>query len=171
MNGNATKNYVSRHSSGGGGGGTTNYNELENKPSINGVVLSGNKTSADLNISGGGDTSYTPNSAVKIGKYGNKDLYRIYVDISASTSSSYTLATLPFNIDRNGSEIVNVSLFAQNQVQSRDYVFIPIIQCRLMVQWDSTNKLTISDLKGGGFFNGGVENNLNRVFGFIDIAH
>lgn len=36
--------------SGGGSGGTTNYNDLTNKPSINGVPLEGNKTSADLNI-------------------------------------------------------------------------------------------------------------------------
>lgn len=30
---------------------TTNYNNLANKPSINGVVLTGDKTSNDLNIS------------------------------------------------------------------------------------------------------------------------
>lgn len=36
---------------GGGGTGTTNYNNLSNKPKINGVELSGNKTSADLGIS------------------------------------------------------------------------------------------------------------------------
>lgn len=36
---------------GGGGGGTTNYNDLANKPTINGVELSGNKTSDDLGIS------------------------------------------------------------------------------------------------------------------------
>lgn len=60
MGGNATKNYVDRRASGGGGGGgTTNYNELENKPSINGVTLSGNKTSADLNISGGGGYDFS----------------------------------------------------------------------------------------------------------------
>ncbi len=37
---------------GGGGGdsGTTNYNELENKPKINGFALVGNKSSADLGI-------------------------------------------------------------------------------------------------------------------------
>lgn len=36
-------------SSGGGGeGGTTNYNQLTNKPSINGVTLSGNKSLSDL---------------------------------------------------------------------------------------------------------------------------
>lgn len=39
---------------GAGGGGTTDYTQLTNKPSINGVTLSGNKTSADLGISGGG---------------------------------------------------------------------------------------------------------------------
>ena len=36
--------------SGSGSGGTTNYNALLNKPSINGVTLTGNKTLADLGI-------------------------------------------------------------------------------------------------------------------------
>lgn len=35
---------------GGGGGGTTDYNALNNKPSINGVTLSGNKTSEQLQL-------------------------------------------------------------------------------------------------------------------------
>lgn len=35
---------------GGGGGGTTDYTELENKPQINSVTLSGNKTTSDLGI-------------------------------------------------------------------------------------------------------------------------
>lgn len=34
----------------GGGGGTTDYEELDNKPSINGVTLVGDKTSEDLHI-------------------------------------------------------------------------------------------------------------------------
>ena len=33
-----------------GGGGTTDYNNLENKPQINGVELKGNKTSSDLKM-------------------------------------------------------------------------------------------------------------------------
>lgn len=37
-------------SGGGGGGGTDNYNELSNKPSINSVTLSGNKTAANLGL-------------------------------------------------------------------------------------------------------------------------
>ena len=35
---------------GSGGGGTSNYNDLTNKPSINGVTLSGNKTTSALGI-------------------------------------------------------------------------------------------------------------------------
>lgn len=37
---------------GGGTGGTTNYNELSNIPTINGVEVKGNKTAADFNIQG-----------------------------------------------------------------------------------------------------------------------
>lgn len=36
--------------SGGGGGGTSNYNDLSNKPQIQGVTLSGNKTASDLGL-------------------------------------------------------------------------------------------------------------------------
>lgn len=35
---------------GGGGGGTSDYNDLTNKPSINNVTLTGNKTTSDLGI-------------------------------------------------------------------------------------------------------------------------
>lgn len=37
-------------SGGGGGGGTSDYDDLTNKPSINSVTLSGNKTTADLDL-------------------------------------------------------------------------------------------------------------------------
>lgn len=36
----------------GGGSGTSNYNDLENKPKINGVELNGNKTTQELGITG-----------------------------------------------------------------------------------------------------------------------
>lgn len=35
---------------GGGGGGTTNYNLLQNRPKINNVTLSGDKSSSDLKL-------------------------------------------------------------------------------------------------------------------------
>jgi hypothetical protein len=47
---------------GGGGSGTYDYDDLENKPTINSVTLSGNKTTADLHISYN-DLENTPNLA------------------------------------------------------------------------------------------------------------
>lgn len=41
--------YANAHG-GGGGGGTTNYNLLDNRPQIEGVTLSGNKSASDLNL-------------------------------------------------------------------------------------------------------------------------
>lgn len=46
---------VAGSKNGGGAGGTTNYDDLTNKPKVNGIILSGNKTSADLGI-----TTLTP---------------------------------------------------------------------------------------------------------------
>lgn len=59
--------YLCKNGMGGGSGGTTNYNDLTNKPTINGVEVSGNKTSADYKISadvtaidhGTADTTFT----------------------------------------------------------------------------------------------------------------
>lgn len=51
--------------SGGGGEGTKNYNELNNKPSVNGVELSGNKTSADLGIVDH-DTTYSAGTGLSL---------------------------------------------------------------------------------------------------------
>lgn len=42
--------YLLGKKAGGGSGGTTNYNELSNKPQINDVTLSGNKTLSDLGL-------------------------------------------------------------------------------------------------------------------------
>lgn len=47
--------------SGGGGGGTTDYNALQNQPQINGVTLSGNKTTSDLLIE-----TYTAGNGIDI---------------------------------------------------------------------------------------------------------
>lgn len=43
---------IAKYCTGGSGGsvGTTNYDDLTNKPSINGITLTGNKTSIDLGI-------------------------------------------------------------------------------------------------------------------------
>lgn len=44
------KNWYEQPQGGGGSGGTTDYTQLENKPSINGITLEGNKTTEELDI-------------------------------------------------------------------------------------------------------------------------
>lgn len=59
--------YYAAINSGGGGEGTTDYTQLENKPSINGVTLAGNKTTADLNLATDLSNYYTkPQTDAKI---------------------------------------------------------------------------------------------------------
>ena len=53
----------------GGGSGTTDYDELENRPQINSVVLTGNKTSKDLSLYGHGNPPPYPVASVN-GKVG-----------------------------------------------------------------------------------------------------
>lgn len=47
-----------------GGGGTNNYNNLTNKPQINSVTLSGNKTAADLGLANASDIPTVPVQSV-----------------------------------------------------------------------------------------------------------
>lgn len=47
----------------GGGGGTSDYTDLTNKPSINNVTLSGNKTGADLGLASAADLSSVSTTA------------------------------------------------------------------------------------------------------------
>ena len=42
---------IATYGGGSGSGGTTDYSALTNKPSINGITLTGNKTSIDLGMS------------------------------------------------------------------------------------------------------------------------
>lgn len=70
----------------GGGGGTDDYEDLENKPSINGVELSGNKTAAELGINIPTKTSDLTNDSGFITKSVDdlENYYKktAYVDIS-----------------------------------------------------------------------------------------
>lgn len=71
-NGNMSDAFIG---GGGGGGstGTTNYNNLTNKPSINGVTLSGNKTSTELGVYGADNQPPYPVTSVN-GKSGDVKL-------------------------------------------------------------------------------------------------
>ena len=63
-NGNMSDAFIGGSGGGGGSTGTTNYNNLTNKPSINGVILIGNQTSAELGIVNDASFTYTQTTPV-----------------------------------------------------------------------------------------------------------
>ena len=86
----------------GGGGGTSDYTDLSNKPSINGVTLSGNKTAAQLGLATPSDIPTVPVQSVN-NKTGA-------VELSASDVSALPLAggTMSGAIDMGRNKITNV---------------------------------------------------------------
>lgn len=77
-----------------GGGGTTDYADLTNKPSINSVTLSGNKTSADLGLAsdaiiGTGSLDTTSQTIIPaINEVNNKTISIVLVSFSNITGSA-----------------------------------------------------------------------------------
>lgn len=90
-----------------GGGGTSDYNDLSNKPSINGVTLSGNKTLAQLGITNeifwatyGSTTSAEVEAAYQAGKavmvvYSNK----VYSLAQRTNSTNHRFTCLAQNVN------------------------------------------------------------------------
>ena len=80
--------------SGGGGGGTDDYTDLSNKPKVNNVTLSGNKTSAQLGLVG--DVQFNGASVVTNG-VGNITSANIRSVSPACTTLTGTTATIIAN--------------------------------------------------------------------------
>lgn len=96
----------------GGTGGTSDYNELTNKPQINGVTLTGNKTSEDLGIITGITDAYTKEETqalIESSITGKAD--KTYVDgqldLKSDKSTTYTKTEVDNSISRITQNINN----------------------------------------------------------------
>ena len=122
-----------------GDGGTTNYNDLTNKPSINSVTLTGNKTTEDLNIKTSdldNDAGFITNADIptKTSDLTNDSGFQTAAQVSAAVAaaiptnvsaftndSGYITAAQVGNIPTKTSDLTNDSGFitsAQAPVQS-----------------------------------------------------
>lgn len=72
--------------SGGGGGGTTNYNSLSNKPSINNITLTGNKTAAQLQLASASAVSQAQSDATTA--LSNASQAKVAAQNAATTASA-----------------------------------------------------------------------------------
>lgn len=82
-NGNMSDAFIGGGGGGGGSTGTTNYDNLTNKPSINGTTLSGNKTSTELRVYGTGNEPPYPVTSVN----GNTGAVTVSVPTVPSTTN------------------------------------------------------------------------------------
>ena len=95
---------------GGGGGGTSDYSDLTNKPQINNVELSGNKSLSDLGINIPSATSDLTNDSGFITNLVN-DLANYY-----KKTETYTQA----EVDALISSIVTINIVAVNSLPTED---------------------------------------------------
>ena len=102
---------------GSGGSGTNNYNALLNKPSINGVTLTGNKTLVDLKLLYEEEITTASNSW-SIQHNLNTEWYKLFINIIDSdndiiygdidvTNSTKNLLVIKFNTPIAGKIIIN----------------------------------------------------------------
>lgn len=79
----------------GGGGGTLNYNDLYNKPQINGVELAGNKSSSDLGLAAQSDLTPLQAAIAELVDGGAKN-------ICNTSLESQTLNKINFTVNSDG---------------------------------------------------------------------
>lgn len=133
--------YLLGKSKGGGGGGTSDYSQLSNKPSINGITLSGNKTSVDLGLQNTTQYSTMPTaSSENVGQIvqyiGTTDANYTngYFYICVSDNSSYSWNNLNvqgsagtplYIVTDNTTSADNKAVFLEifNKLKDNDYNF------------------------------------------------
>ena len=122
--GNGSDNYVALPyvSDGGGGAGTTDYTQLENKPQINSVELTGNKTLNDLGIQAKGnyltalpDNAVTTDTTQTIS--GNKTFTKVI-----TTTDIYPAGEITFNSTSQQRYINNIDSIAGGYHSQNGYL-------------------------------------------------
>lgn len=107
--------------SGGGGGGTSNYNDLTNKPSINSVTLSGNKSLADLGIV----IPTVNNSTITIQKNGTT--------VDSFTTNASSGKTINISVPTKTTDLTNDAVFDYSDVlaitSTSDATYTGILNC------------------------------------------
>lgn len=82
-----------------GGGGTSDYNDLSNKPSINNVTLSGNKTLADLGINTYNDATTTVHGLMSTSDKQKLDGIAVGAEVNQNAFSGVTVGATTISAD------------------------------------------------------------------------
>lgn len=109
-----------------GGGGTSDYSDLSNKPSINGVTLSGNKTTSDLGISS--PISYsTSEQDTGLKWIDNKKIYqKTFTGTLTATSAVGTVVSTTFTVGASVDSVVFLQAAIKNP-SGTTYQIVPTL--------------------------------------------
>ena len=135
----------------GGGGGTSDYSNLTNKPSINNVTLSGNKSLNDLGIQPAGNYALESEIPTKTSDLTNDSGF-----ISNTTNNlvNYTLKTntaslIDLEINQT-TYVVTLSLKdVDGNIISTDTIDLPLENVVVSGAYDSTNQKIVLTLQSG----------------------
>ena len=130
--------------SGGGGGGTSDYNDLTNKPKINNVTLSGNKTLSDLgiNIPTITDTYSGTSSDGMSGKAVKSAIDALDGTVSGSAGASKTLTAFSQTDGKVSATFGDISI---TKSQISDFPTIPTVNdATLTIQKNGTDVQTFT---------------------------
>ena len=95
----------------GGGTGTSNYNDLNNLPTLNGVEIKGNKTAADYNI-GGEDKTYVYSQTIPASEWNIKHNMNKYPSVTVIDNNSVQVLAEVKYIDNNNVKITFTNQFS-----------------------------------------------------------
>lgn len=112
---------------GGGGGGTTDYNALINKPSINNIELSGNKSLSDLGIQSAIEVTSTDNGKVLTAAYSGGMGTFSWMDSSGGNCDIIAKTTAQWNADPTLISKLN-TLYVYTDYETQDGVDIPALK-------------------------------------------
>ena len=178
---------------GGGSGGTTNYNDLSNKPQINGNTLSGNKTSAQLGLASASDIPTVPITAIQKNGTGitpvsgtvNITVPTTAADVSALPDTTKYAAALSLTIN-SSTYVITGQLKDQNgdnlgTTQTIDLPLESVVvggsynsqtkKVVLTLQNGNTIEFSVADLVSGLQTELSTSNKLNPAFIEYDSTH
>lgn len=109
-----------------GGTGSTDYADLDNKPQINGVELSGNKTSSTLGLASESDlTSHTSNSDIHVTSYNKSDWSAKYYKPSGGIPKSDLDISVQNSINNADTAVQTIQLGGIEQTKTTGVVNLP----------------------------------------------
>ena len=156
---------------GAGTGGTDNYNDLYNKPQINNVTLSGNKTTADLGLFSGDYTDLTNKPTIPSHLYQLSDVHyhpdeMFNDDILIWVNGGWYPSTQSYQLLANKPEINSHTLTGNKTtadlgISYNDLIDLPVIPAaQVNADWDAVsgveeilNKPTLSTVATSGSYN------------------